>query len=305
MADWVGRDPLKAKAGDGEAEIQIQDDKLFYNPGLTGEDMDGDLDRFALPDWQRAREWCRARNSQGIGCIIDVLGENARSKEQAERSVQSYLRCIQAIRMEGLRASVSVKLTDLGALYDQELCRDNARLLCREAAEVGVGFEIDMEGTPLVPFTMETALTCAREGPLALAVLAYLDRSAEDLSLLLEKGIRPRLVKGAYLGDTNDFQEVQNRLKALAKQAYESRQPFSLGTHDPQVLQWARARFSIDRPVAFSFLMGLADRTKLELAGEGREVFEYLPFGSRRGPYIARREKYLRDLRELSRTPAP
>jgi len=267
--------------------------------------MDEAWNRWALPDWHRTCEWCQVRNRQGIWCIIDVLGENASTEDRAEQSVHGYRRYIRAIRDQGLKASISVKLTDLGALSDRKLGQRNARQICREAKEQGVGFEIDMEGKPLVQFTLETALACVQDGPVTLAVQAYLDRSADDLQILLQNGVKPRLVKGAYLGDVEDFQEIQNRLKALVETAFQGEQPFDLSTHDPQIVEWARTRFSMEDGITFSFLKGLSDETKLELAREGQSISEYVPFGPLRGPYQARRLRYLRQLEEMGRRPAP
>jgi proline dehydrogenase len=57
--------------------------------------------------------------------------------------------------------------------------------------------------------------------------------------------------------------------------------------------------------LTFGFLMGLSDQTKLRLARQGWQVSEYVPFGSDPVPYVARRERYLRELREQDRSPAP
>ena len=46
--------------------------------------MDSESDRWTLPDWPRTLEWCQMRNSQGIRCIIDVLGEYATTKDAAD-----------------------------------------------------------------------------------------------------------------------------------------------------------------------------------------------------------------------------
>jgi proline dehydrogenase len=57
--------------------------------------------------------------------------------------------------------------------------------------------------------------------------------------------------------------------------------------------------------VTFGFLMGLADQTKLEMATDGWQVSEYVPFGREPGPYVARRERYLRELEQQQRSPVP
>ena len=267
----------------------------------------GSEDRWALPDLAGALRWCRGRNARGIRCILDVLGENARNEEAAAGSVDAYRSCLTALEEEeGLSASISVKLTDLGALFDRRLCLENLRTLSREAAQAGVGFEIDMEGKPLVDITLEAALECAAEGPLTLAVAANFDRTTDDLEAFLGSGIRPRLVKGAYPGDVADFREVQERLKGLVEMALAAERPFSLATHDPEVIEWALGRLSEEKTlVEFGFLMGLSDLTKEKLAGQGWAVSEYVPFGSRRRAYQARRLKYQGELARLGREPAP
>ncbi len=263
-------------------------------------------DRWALPDLASALRWCCERNAEGIRCTLDVLGENARDEEHAARSVEAYTSCARAVEENGLDASISVKLTDLGALFDEKLCMENLRSLARDAARCGVGFEIDMEGRSLIDFTVKAALDCAAEGSLTLAVAANFDRTPEDLRALLQKGIRPRLVKGAYPGDVKAFEEVQERLKGLVEMALDAGASFCLATHDPVVIGWALQRVPKDKDVVeFSFLMGLSDVTKTKLAAQGWSVSEYVPFGSRRSAYEARRLKYLRELSALGRAPAP
>jgi len=266
----------------------------------------GSEDRWALPDLASALRWCRERNAKGIRCTLDVLGENARDEGQAAWSVEAYVSCAKAVEDNGLDASISVKLTDLGALFDEDVCRKNVRSLAREAARCGVGFEIDMEGRSLIDFTVKAALDCAAEGPLTLAVAANFDRTPEDLRALFQRGIRPRLVKGAYPGDVKAFEEVQGRLKWLVEMALEAGASFCLATHDPVVIGWALQRVPKDKEVVeFSFLMGLSDVTKAKLAAQGWAVSEYVPFGSRRTAYEARRLKYLRELSALGRAAAP
>lgn len=263
-------------------------------------------DRWALPDLASALRWCRKRKAEGIRCTLDVLGENARSKAEAAGSVEAYVSCARAVEENGLDASISVKLTDLGALFDENVCQENLRTLSRQAASRGVGFEIDMEGRPLVDFTVKAALDCAAEGPLTLAVAANFDRTPEDLKALLRRGIRPRLVKGAYPGDVTAFEEVQERLKGLVEMALDAGVPFCLATHDPVVIGWALQHVPKEKGLLeFGFLMGLSDVTKTELAAQGWAVSEYVPFGSRRTAYEARRLKYLRELSALGRAPAP
>ncbi|MEE9150745.1 MAG: hypothetical protein V3U20_02805 [Thermoplasmata archaeon] len=55
----------------------------------------------------------------------------------------------------------------------------------------------------------------------------------------------------------------------------------------------------------FGFLKGLADKTKIELTCEDWLVSEYIPFGKDSTAYEKRRNRYLKELVKLGRTPAP
>jgi len=269
--------------------------------------MDEADDRWALPDWQSALMWCRYRNKEGIRCIIDVLGENARDESQAALAVRSYTSVAKSIRDQGLKASITIKLTSLGASFDMGLCLENVIDVLRAASDSQVCLEIDMEGTPMVECTLEAALACAEvRPPVVLAVQSYLDRTHSDLERLSCSGVSPRLVKGTYLGDISDFQGIQERFKSLFGDIINAGRPFCVGTHDPQLLDWIIEVASEDKDlVELGFLKGLADETKLDLAGQGWAVAEYLPFGISRVAYEARRGRYLKELGRMGRSPAP
>jgi len=264
-------------------------------------------DQWSLPDWQSTMEWCKDRNSQKIRCIIDVLGEYAIDDEQVSRLVDAYENCIRDISTKKLRASITLKLTTLGGLYNLPLCQDRVLSLCSTAKAAGVRVEIDMEGTPLVDAAMETAVRCAEVGYfVTLALQSYLERTMSDLQEALSHKIRVRLVKGAYLGDTDKFPEIQERFKKNAAIIIRSHTPFAIGTHDPDLIAFVMGQLiGQQQLVEFGFLKGLSDKTKMKLAGEGWAVAEYVPFGEGVAAYEARRLKYLGDLSRIGRSPAP
>jgi proline dehydrogenase len=260
-------------------------------------------DRWVLPDLDRALAWCRERNRQHISCTLHVLDEYARSGGEVDGVSAAYQETIAGIAGQRLDAAISVKLSSLGALFDGDLALEKVYGLCHEAAKRGVGFEIDMEGRALVGPAIEAASLCRRKSlPVTLALQAYLYRTPGDLRLLLALGVIPRFVKGAYLGDTGDFSEIQKRFLALVKEAAGFEVNFQIGTHDPVLIPEIRSLMRVHRDrISFGFLMGLADRTKEEMAAEGWQVSEYVPFGKDAGPYVARRERYVRELKAAGR----
>ncbi len=207
--------------------------------------MDEHENRWALPDWPTTLKWCRKRNSQGIRCTIDVLGEHTKSEEEAGEIMDSYILIAKAIKEEKLRASLAVKLTAIGAIFDKTLCKENLGKILEEAARQNVIVEIDMEGAPLVEYTLKTALPFStQEIPITMALQAYLNRTLEDLNKVIAKGIKVRLIKGAYKGDLEDFKSIQKRFKESFEVLRNSNTPFFVGTHDPELIEWMKEKTS-------------------------------------------------------------
>jgi proline dehydrogenase len=264
-------------------------------------------DRWTLPDLSSALARCEEQTLNGISCTLHVLDEYARTPQEADTVSVAYQKAISGIAARGLNASVSVKLSSLGALHNGDAAMERMLALCREAESNRVGFEIDMEGRGLVGAAIEAAGLCRKGNiPVTLALQAYLYRSTGDLRILLALGITPRFVKGAYHGDITDFTGIEERFLDLVKEAHRYEVPFHIGTHDPVLLQEIR-HLAADRKdrVHFGFLFGLADRTKKEMSAEGWQVSEYIPYGTGAEAYVARRDRYLRELGSLGRKPVP
>jgi proline dehydrogenase len=266
-----------------------------------------DMSRWTVDSVKDALTRCKQRNSEGISCTLHLLDEYVQEEEAARELATAYSALIETLAQEKISGGISVKLTSLGALVDQKLAGTLVQGLAREAHGQKVEFEIDMEGRGLVEFTLRTAISVKKQGlPVVLALQANLDRSRDDLRLLQEEGVIPRLVKGAYPGDVSEFEPIENRFKDLAGLLLEEQSPFHVGTHDSSLLSWLQERLGNRRTlVRFGFLMGLSDFTKQSMAGEGWAVSEYIPIGEEGKAYIARREQYLTELRKLERDPAP
>lgn len=263
--------------------------------------------RWVLSGWPDAVQWCRARNDQGIRVTIDILGESSRNEKEIQASVKEYTEMVRVIAAERLDAAVTVKVTSLGYLLDRQGCLANVLEIGRAANDAKVGFEIDMEGRSIVDFSLMAARICAENGlTLTIALQAYLKRTGNDLEAMIESGNRIRLVKGAYAGDTSDFQEIQSRFIGLAKALSESGNGFALGTHDPQIISWAEAEMGRSKDkMEIGMLKGLSDETKLDFARKEWRVVEYVPFGTNATAYVQRRLDYLQKLKALGRSPAP
>jgi proline dehydrogenase len=269
--------------------------------------MSQDISRWALPDLEQAVAWCRQKNHGRIRYLLHNLLPYATTRAQASGGLAANLSCLDAIAANRIDASISIKLSTLGAGIDRAVCRKHAVSLAEAAAEREIRLEIDMEGKGLLEFTFGTAIALAEAGHSpTIAIQAYFDRSGADLRHLLAAGIRPRIVKGAYLGDTGDFADIQERFRELASTTAGYGSAFSAGTHDPDLIRWLQDRFAKSRDrIEFGFLFGLADATKQRLAGDGWKVSEYVPFGEAARAYTLRRLRYLENLAAIHRQPAP
>jgi proline dehydrogenase len=247
------------------------------------------------------------RKVQGIRCTLALLAEYARTMEEARNATEGDIACIQAIAPEQAGTSLSVKLGAIGSIFDKNASRDHLLRIAREAARYGVPLELDMEGKGSVDLTLDAAIACRKEHPpVTVALQSYLQRTGEDLRRMVSQGITVRLVKGAYLGDYSDHAQIQELTEQDARILKELRAPFSIGTHDPDLIDWIIREFAGEKDlVEFGFLKGLSEVTKIRLALDGWKVSEYVPFGPGGDAYVLRRERYLRDLEGAGRVPAP
>jgi proline dehydrogenase len=271
----------------------------------------GDLgtmeDRWSLPDLEEAVQWCRKRNGQDIRTILAVMAEYSQTHEESEQAVTRQLAAIRTIGTSSCGAAFAVKPSSIGVLFDYSEYTRNLVLIAQEAVAWGVPLEIDMEGRPYVEDTLRSALFLAAGGTsVTLALQVYLDRTPRDLDSCRNSGITIRLVKGAYLGDTDDFIAIQERFRKNAGTLISADIPFSAATHDPELITWLREEIADRRElIEFAFLKGLADRTKSEMVKDGWKVAEYVPFGPGGQGYLQRRERYIKTLEHLGRAPVP
>jgi len=246
----------------------------------------------------------RTLNAQGLMATIDHLGENTRTREEAVRAAQEYVRILDAIEEHRLDANVSLKLTQMGLDVDEELCHENVRRIVEHARERGNFVRIDMESSAYTDRTLALYERLREEGyaNVGVVIQAYLYRSERDAERLIERGANIRLCKGAYAEPPDvafpKKRDVdRNFLKLLAKlwspEAQARGVYVAVATHDPKILEWAR-RYARDRKIpteAFEFQMLYGVRRDLQrrLVEAGYRVRIYVSYGQEWYPYFMRR----------------
>ncbi len=128
-----------------------------------------------------AGELCRS----GRRVILNLLGENVETPDDARRACDTYIEMLAAIERAGLDANISIKLTQLGLDFDQELCLSLAQEIAGAALRMQRTIEIDMESSPYVSRTLDIfEQVHTRNGNAGVAVQAYLRRSEADIESL-------------------------------------------------------------------------------------------------------------------------
>lgn len=269
--------------------------------------MTGEGSRWCCEDLDEAIELVKKRNKQGIRCIVDPLGELAKDDSAADRALSATMETIGAISSEALYASIALKPTALGAAYDLDKCIYRAKKATLMAWKEDIAVELDMEARKYVDETlrMVTDLTGSGNGSLSIALQAYLYRTPMDARRMDLAGAKVRLVKGAYAGDIDDFEGITAAMMDNIDLLATMGRPFSIGTHDPRIIDRIWRNRGLKGVLEIGMLKGLGDETKVKLAGKGWSVAEYVPYGKDSHAYVARRENYLRNLGKLGLEPCP
>ncbi|HEX8757500.1 MAG TPA: bifunctional proline dehydrogenase/L-glutamate gamma-semialdehyde dehydrogenase PutA [Steroidobacteraceae bacterium] len=165
----------------------------------------------------------RGRRDRDLSlCSFDVLGEGARSDNDAQRYFAAYEKAIDALRSQPAdsvhrRSGISVKLSALEPRYSLtqharvvESLVPRMRSLARRACAAGIGLTIDAEEADRLDLSLDIVAALASDagtrawGGLGLAVQAYGRRAplvldwVAELARSCNRRMTVRLVKGAY-----------------------------------------------------------------------------------------------------------
>jgi len=240
----------------------------------------------------------RDLNARGVASMLDHLGENVSSAEQASAAADQYVLALKRLReAEEIDGLVSVKLTQLGLDLSYELCLENAERVVAAAAEAGALVMIDMEAHQYVDRTLRVHAELRERFPrVGVALQSYLRRTADDVSTLPEASAI-QLVKGSYLEPASvvfpDRRDVDRNFARLFATLMARGHSVHVATHDPKLLEGARAY--VERReipwgrVEFQMLYGIRRDLQFALARDHYPVRVYIPYGTEWYPYLTRR----------------
>jgi proline dehydrogenase len=247
---------------------------------------------------EQALAICDKLNREGMLATLDHLGESVTSLAEADGSRDSYLAALDQIAELGLKASISIKLTQLGLNFSEDQCRANVERLVERAHALGSVVEVDMESSEYVDRTLSLVSDMhARHGGVRAVIQAYLYRSESDIENLCGQSIPVRLVKGAYQEPSDiAFQkkrDVDNNFVHLMIRLLDARVNPAIATHDGNILrlgiEYVQEHKITTDLFEFQMLYGVRRDLQRRLVSEGYRVRLYVPYGNAWYPYFMRR----------------
>lgn len=244
-------------------------------------------------------------NKQGVDIIINFLGEDVLTDEQAKENVKIYCQLLHEINTRGLRARISIKPTQLGLpkhiglKLDKYAYRYNLADLAKVNLYYHIPLEIDMEGPETVNETIASTIylkECLPELDLRQSVAMNFSDSFKWVFDLTSCKVKIRLCKGAYGGDLIGESGLRKRLLSAFLFLLNSSADPDVATHDMGLIGticFLKEKYSNCLLSGFQFLLGFRRRTRRKLVEGGERVVVYAPFGTNRLPYAKRRWKYL------------
>ena len=234
-------------------------------------------------------------NMNGMGAILNKLGEHMTSKTQVSQTVSDYLTLVSNLRRSKITGGLSIKPTQVGLAISTKECISNLDAIIEKALQFQSFVWIDMESSEYTDVTFKIyQILFEKYERLGIVIQANLKRTRNDLDMLLKKGAKIRLVKGAYHeNSTNAYKTrhaVDENYRKLMNVLFEQGNEFAIATHDSKIIDLAiDLSKKHERKFEFQMLKGIRDDLKPILIKSGFSVSEYIPYGTNWLPYSIRR----------------
>lgn len=264
---------------------------------------------------EQAIEVVKKLNQKGMVATLDQLGEDTNTPEIARQTAKEIMGILDAINEAQVQSGISLKLNQIGLGLDEALTTENLTAILKRAQQFNIFVRVDMEDSPVVDVTLRILDKMLNEyqfDNVGIVFQSCLYRSEQDTKAYLDKGIRIRMVKGAY----KEPPEVAFPKKADVDRSFdelvahmldaslsESAPALSedgiwppipaIATHDEGRIDFAKVYAEkINLPkekLEFQMLYGIRRELQEDLVAEGYPVRVYVPFGTEWYPYFMRR----------------
>ncbi|MCY4170042.1 MAG: proline dehydrogenase family protein [Bacteroidetes bacterium] len=237
---------------------------------------------------------------RGMLTTIDLLGEHVTSKSLALRARDAYIHLLHALSAHpNLERNISIKLSMIGQIIDEDFCHENLCLLLDEARSLKAFVRLDMEGTSILNSTLRIFESTFSDYPenVGTVLQAYLKRTPKDVEHMCKLGARVRLCKGAYQESPQvalqRMPDIRAQFLTCMRTLLRHGNYAAIATHDDtlihETMSFAQRQKISPSKYEFQMLYGLRQKTQEAIASRGYNMRIYTPYGKMWLPYYVRR----------------
>jgi proline dehydrogenase len=237
-------------------------------------------------------------NQQGLRATMDLLGEHVDRMEQAHHAVDTYMALLHSIHQQRLDSTVSLKLTQFGLKLNPDECSRMVDSIIRRAAELNNFVRIDMEDSTCTTGTIEMFRRLRQQhSNVGVAIQAYLRRTENDISALVELKPNIRLCKGVYVESENvafrEMRLINENYLAILERLLRAGCYVGIATHDERIVKEAERMIRelklSTASYEFQMLLGVSESLRDRIRSNGHPLRVYIPFGGEWYAYSVRR----------------
>ena len=242
----------------------------------------------------------RGLHDKGLLTTVDLLGEHVTRRDLALLGRDEYIRLMQKLASETqLERNISIKLSMIGQVIDEDFCYDNLCALLDEARNLNGFVRLDMEGSSVLDSSLRLFESVLPEyrAHVGIVLQAYLKRTEEDVKRMCRLGARVRLCKGAYREPSTIAWQQMPKIRTQFIRCMhillrDGNYP-AIATHDDALIESTKA-YALEKNIdasrfEFQMLYGLRPKTQVRIVRDGYNMRVYVPYGRMWLPYYARR----------------
>ena len=239
-----------------------------------------------------------AQNEAGIKCSIEFMGEATTSPTEVATARAEFLKVIQEINRLDLHSTVSLDLSHIGLAISQSLCLENLDAICAEASKHNIEVMISAEGIERTDEVLDAYMIVQKDHKnVGITLQAYLHRTKDDFSDIINSTGRIRIVKGAFQALPGYCLPRGNALDeaylGYVEQLLAGRHLCSIATHHDKIQQAAKQLIDKFAPsndlYEFESLYGIAGEQLDALKEQGYPVKRYFVYGTEWYLYLCNR----------------
>lgn len=240
----------------------------------------------------------KVQNQSGFKCSIEFMGESTRTEQDANAARNEFIEICQAIKGQGLNATVALDLSHIGLAVSKELSLHNLDLICQEASQGNTEVIISAEDSSRTDAVLDTYRDVSKiHKHVGVTLQAYLARTKDDFDDLVKLKGRIRMVKGAFETPSGlslpRGEELDCVYLGYIDRLLSGNHLCAIATHHDKIQQAVKKmiqQYNVNSNIyEYESLFGIQHEQLLNLKEEGYPTKMYLVYGKEWYLYLCNR----------------